>query len=69
MEGFACWDEKICAAVKLAYQTGNPIKIGMREYASMKDFMNGDFIKHRIYTVQEANKAAGKKNSVMIRYK
>lgn len=38
-------------------------------YNSANDILSGDYAKKRIYTIDEANKITGKKNSVMIRYK
>jgi len=38
-------------------------------YVSPKDIGSDNYIKKRIYTVDEANKVAGKKNSVKIKYK
>ena len=38
-------------------------------YKSANDILSGDYAKKRIYTIDEANKITGKKNSVMIRYK
>jgi len=67
--GYACGNADTCAAVKAAYQTGLPIRIGSKEYASIKDLNAGDYLKHRIYSVEEAARISGKKNKVMIRYK
>jgi len=105
-KGYACGNEETCAAIKEAYETGENIKIGDREYASIQDYLAGNALPlpepepepepepviipepsseiptteainsnftaergKRIYTVKEANEAAGKKNKVMIRYK
>jgi len=38
-------------------------------YKSANDILSSDYAKKRIYTIDEANKITGKKNSVMIRYK
>ena len=38
-------------------------------YKSANDILSGDYTKKRIYTIDEASKVSGKKNSVMIRYK
>ena len=38
-------------------------------YQSPTDILSGNYIKKRIYTVEEASKASGKKNTIMIRYK
>ena len=40
-----------------------------KTYASFNDFSSGKHIPKRIYTVEEANNASGKKNSVILRYK
>lgn len=97
-KGYACGNEESCAAIKESYETGENIKIGGREYASIQDYLAGNSLPlpepvmtpeptvetptteainsnftaergKRIYTVKEANEAAGKKNKVMIRYK
>jgi len=38
-------------------------------YNSANDILSGEYAKKRIYTVDEANKITGKKNSVAIKYK
>ena len=40
-----------------------------RFYDSLSDIASGNYNKKRIYTVDEANTVAGKKNSFKIRYK
>ena len=40
-----------------------------KKYASFSDIASGRYIPKRIYTVEEANAATGKKNKVMIKYK
>ena len=48
---------------------GRMLKVGSKTYQSLDALLKGDFDRRRIYTVEEANFVAGKKNSVMIRYK
>ena len=45
------------------------VKIGSKSYDSLADFASVHYVPRRVYTLKEANQAAGKKNKVMIRYK
>jgi len=38
-------------------------------YASLADYLSGNYERKRIYTIKEANEIAGRKNSVMLRYR
>ncbi|MBO4294924.1 MAG: leucine-rich repeat domain-containing protein [Alphaproteobacteria bacterium] len=67
-KGTACDTEKECAALIDQANTGQFLKNG-KFYASLKDFLSGNYERKRIYTIKEANQVAGNKNSVMIRYK
>ncbi len=40
-----------------------------KTYASFEDLQKGNYIKHRIYTIEEANAVAGEKNRVSITYR
>lgn len=56
--------------LKIYSKKGNRYIYDGKMYSSLSDISRGNiFIPKRIYTVQEANSASGKKNSVMIRYK
>lgn len=49
--------------------TGGQYLYNNRFYNSPNDILSGNYAKKRIYTVDEANTVAGKKNSFKIRYK
>ena len=65
----ACRSLMHCQKILGAKQKDNMYILDGRSYASMNDLLNGNYVKKRIYTIKEANEVAGKKNSVMIRYK
>ena len=68
-KGYACGTAETCVAIRQARQTGENIKIGSREYASIKDWIDQKHIAKLIYTIDEANAVAGKTNRVSIRYR
>jgi len=49
--------------------SGNQIFHNNRFYNSANDILSGNYDKKRIYTIDEANRASGKKNTFKIRYK
>jgi len=54
----------------VGYQmSGNQIFHNNRFYNSANDILSGNYDKKRIYTIDEANRASGKKNTFKIRYK
>lgn len=54
----------------MSYQTsGNQIFYNGRFYNNANDILSGSYIKKRIYTIDEANRVSGKKNTFKIRYK
>ncbi len=65
--GAACTDKKNCEDILSS--NGNPFKVGSKIYNSMEDFAQGNNIKFRIYTIDEANGVAGKTNTFSIRYR
>ncbi|MBR6327699.1 MAG: leucine-rich repeat domain-containing protein [Alphaproteobacteria bacterium] len=65
--GAACTDKKNCDEILAS--GGQPFKVGSRIYNSIEDFAKGNHVKYRIYTVEEANRVAGEKNTVTIRYR
>ncbi|MBR1916093.1 MAG: leucine-rich repeat domain-containing protein [Alphaproteobacteria bacterium] len=65
--GAACTDKQNCEDILAS--NGNPFKVGSKIYNSMADFANGNYVKHRIYTIEEANFVAGPVNRVSIRYR
>ena len=65
--GAACTDKQNCEDILAS--NGNPFKVGSKIYNSMADFANGNYVKHRIYTIEEANFVAGPVNRVSIKYR
>ena len=65
--GAACTDAKNCQ--EILNSNGQPFKVGSKIYNSIQDFANGNYVKHRIYTIDEANRIAGDKNRVSIKYR
>ena len=63
-----CDSEAVCLDLINKANSGLLMKDG-KFYASIHDYLSGNHLPKRIYTVQEANEVAGKKNNVMIRYK
>ena len=56
--------------LKTYYTNGNgEIVFGKKTYASLEDLAKGKHIPKRIYTIEEANFVAGKKNRVSIKYR
>ena len=68
-QGTACTDEQNCRDILAADHAGKPFKIGSKIYNSLDDFVKGNNIKFRIYTIDEANQVAGKTNTFSIRYR
>lgn len=63
-------EEQINNMLKIYTTNGERYVFDGKEYKSLKDYRNNhEYLPKRIYTVNEANEASGKKNSVMIRYK
>ncbi|MBR1915683.1 MAG: hypothetical protein IJ830_04525, partial [Alphaproteobacteria bacterium] len=60
-------DAKNCQ--EILNSNGQPFKVGSKIYNSIQDFANGNYVKHRIYTIDEANRIAGDKNRVSIKYR
>ena len=65
--GAACTDKKNCEDILSS--NGNPFKVGSKIYNSMADFANGNYVKYRIYTIDEANRVAGEVNTIRIKYR
>ena len=65
--GAACTDKQNCEDILSS--NGNPFKVGSKIYNSMEDFAQGNNVKFRIYTIDEANAVAGTKNRVSIKYR
>ena len=62
-------DEQIANIIQPYTKEGNRYVIGDQKFRSLSDMQKGLNAVKRIYTVDEANMASGKKNTVMIRYK
>ena len=66
----ACASAQNCKDVLAAIGQNAPFRVGGKSYNSLTDIAKGNYVEaKRIYTVDEANTAAGKKNKVMIRYR
>ncbi|MBR1916197.1 MAG: leucine-rich repeat domain-containing protein [Alphaproteobacteria bacterium] len=65
--GAACTSEQNC--IEILNSNGNSFKVGSKIYNSLADFANGNYVRHRIYTIDEANAVAGEKNRVSITYR
>jgi len=68
-KGKACTSKQNCKDILAAQAEGKAFNVGLRNYNSLDDFLNDNRVIRRIYTLGEANEAAGKKNKVLIRYK
>ena len=55
--------------ISIYTKDGNEIFYNNHWYESLKDITSGNYIKKRIYTIDEANQAAGDKNRVSIKYR
>ncbi|MBP5615208.1 MAG: leucine-rich repeat domain-containing protein, partial [Alphaproteobacteria bacterium] len=69
LQGIACTDKQNCEDILAAQNAGTSFKVGSKIYNSIEDFEKGNHVKYRIYTVEEANRVAGDRNTVTIRYK
>ena len=65
------WKKDLGKTVKVTTykKDGNKIFYKNHWYNNANDILSGDYIKKRIYTIDEANQVAGKVNSVKIRYR
>ena len=65
------WKKDLGKTVKVTTykKDGNKIFYKNHWYNNANDILSGDYIKKRIYTINEANQVAGKVNSVKIRYR
>ncbi len=64
-----CENKQQCLSVLDAISKNRPFVIGGKFYNSVYDLAKGNYVKHRIYTVDEANQVAGDKNRVSIKYR
>ena len=60
---------KDLASLKTYENTGNGYYADGKFYKNLGDIGTPNYIKKRIYTIDEANKVSGRKNSIKIRYK
>ena len=67
--GIACTDKQNCKDILSAADQRVPFKVGNKFYASLNDLINHNYIKKRIYTIDEANRVAGPINRISIRYR
>ncbi len=64
-----CENKQQCLSILDAISKNRPFVIGGKFYNSVYDLAKGNYVKHRIYTVDEANAVAGAKNRVSIKYR
>jgi len=64
-----CENKQQCLSILDAISKNRPFVIGGKFYNSVYDLAQGNYVKHRIYTIDEANQVAGKTNSFKIRYR
>ena len=64
-----CENKQQCLSILDAISKNRPFVIGSKFYNSVYDLAKGNYVKHRIYTVDEANQVAGKTNSFKIKYR
>lgn len=65
----ACSDKVKCDEIALKAKNGLAFEFNGKFYASLDDLAQGKYIPKRIYTIDEANRVAGEKNRVSIRYR
>ena len=65
----SCENQSQCEEMLSASKQNAPFIVGGKFYASLDDFLTGNYVKHRIYTIDEANRVAGEKNRVSITYR
>lgn len=65
----ACSDKVKCDEIALKAKNGLAFEFNGKFYASLDDLAQGNYIPKRIYTIDEANRVAGEKNRVSIRYR
>ena len=65
----ACTDKAQCDEIALKAKNGLAFEFNGKFYASLDDLAQGNYIPKRIYTIDEANRVAGEKNRVSIRYR
>ena len=68
-EGKFCNTIQSCEKLVKADDNGQIIIINGKFYASLSDLYAGNYIPKRIYTIDEANRVAGKSNIFSIRYR
>ncbi len=64
-----CTSDESCVAIVDLENANAPIEYKNKSYASIDDLLKGKYLPKRIYTIDEANRVAGKVNSVKIRYR
>ncbi|MBR1916158.1 MAG: leucine-rich repeat domain-containing protein [Alphaproteobacteria bacterium] len=68
-EGKYCNSIETCKDFINDFDTQSSVKIGNKIYTSLDNFIDGNYVKYRIYTIDEANRVAGEKNRVSIKYR
>ncbi len=68
-KGISCQSKSQCDEIALKAKNGLDFEFNGKFYTSLKDLKNANYIKKRIYTIDEANAVAGDKNRVSIKYR
>ncbi|MBP5615799.1 MAG: hypothetical protein J6X42_04545, partial [Alphaproteobacteria bacterium] len=55
--GAACTSQENCEDILTAANTQSSFWVGSKMYHSLDDFASGNYVKYRIYTVEEARQA------------
>ena len=64
-----CSSDEACAAMVEAENANHPIEYKNKSYATIDDLLKGKHMPKRIYIIDEANRVAGTKNRVSIKYR
>ena len=67
--GKFCATKNQCAEIVEALKYNQVFNMNGKFYASLSDWAKDNYIKKRIYTIDEANAVAGEKNRVSIKYR
>ena len=68
-KNIACDNKQNCELAAANIRAGYPFDIKGKSYVSVGDLIKGNYIKKRIYTIDEANAVTGNKNRVSIKYR
>ena len=64
-----CTGDQACLAIVALENDNHPIEYNNKSYASIDDLLKGKYMPKRIYTIDEANRVAGTRNRISIKYR